>query len=200
MNGFHHNAVKRRPRKSRDNRARSPEEIIVYIGRKVSRTRRDKTVAKVFNAIAIPKWYYFTLKSYGEPFKYHECMTKRYSRPALLRLFGISSSTLLAWVKSGIMPEPIMRVSGTSNERQYWFYHQVQPVYVWYMHMRSRGITEIHKKAYVAEIEVLQRHIRKQEVLFLRRAGHTVINDYEAVAGKYGVFWDTVDNTKGVEN
>lgn len=193
MDGFRVAAAKRNTATKRlryNGRNRKPEELKVYLGRKVARTKRGKSVTKAFKALAIPNWYRYSLRKYGEPFVYHGCLTKRYSRKSLFILFSISHMTLSRWVRDGLMPEPMLRVARPGGgESIYWLYHQVQPVYVWYHHMRSRGIKVIKPTFYPEEMKLLRRQLRKLEALFLQRAGHTIVSDYESFAGKYGVLW-----------
>jgi len=178
-------------------RGRSPEELKIYTGRYIARTQRGKAFSKTYKALAIAPWLRFTMLKLGEPFIYHGTVTKRYSAPKMRKLFNISHDALWRMVKSGVLPEPMVRVKGDrTGERVYWLYHQVQPVYTWVMHMRARGIVKFNAPKYKEERAILHRQLRRAEKRFLKLAGHPINEDYEAMVGRYGVLW--INDKEGV--
>jgi hypothetical protein len=167
----------------------SPDDISIYPSRSVATTERGALVSKTFNSLAIPYRLRFSFKKLGKPFDYQGVMTKIYDVPALLALFQVNRSTLYAWIGNGYLPEPALRLSGY-NERKFWFYHQVQPLFVWYCHMKARGIRyPCSKKTYPKEFKVLQRLLRMQERRWYTRLGLEYQDPYRFRCGKFGVIW-----------
>lgn len=105
----------------------------------------------------------------------------------LCKLFVINRVTLFRWVEKGVMPEPFIKVRrGDYDEKTLWFYHQVQPVYVWYIHLRSRGIQRVAANDSCL-FPVLQRNLSRSRIRFEKLLGVEQVDQYLVEAGKYGV-------------
>jgi hypothetical protein len=170
----------------------SPDSLNVYPSKNVSLTVRVKLVSKSFNSFAIPYRLSFSLKAWDKPFNYQGVFIKRYDLLPVISLLGIERDTLYYWINKGIFPAPIMVLHGV-KDKQYWFYHQVQPMYVWYHHMKARGISRIDTKGVQEDIKALKRLQLSQERRWFKRLGIEHIDAYTQKAGKFGVIWLTED-------
>lgn len=165
----------------------APEDIAIYPSKTVAVTGRGNTVSKTFNAIAIPKRLRYSLKAWGQPFTYQGIVTKRYDVPAMLAMFGVGRATIYAWIKAGYLPEAFIRVSG-KTEKVYWLYHQVQPMYVWYHHMKARGIRNpCLIRSYPKEHKQLKALQRISDRRWHKLLGIEYQDKYAYFFGKFGV-------------
>jgi len=171
-----------------------PDDAKIYVSKMPAsaRTFRGEVVARQLNAIAIPEWWKVTFKKNGAPFKYNGYMTRRYTLTSFTRMLGIGSVTFYSWRKAGYVPEPFLTLQGANGQNTYyWLYHQVQPVFSWYMHMKSRGVVNISSKRDAKALRELHRMKRQAEKRFLAKLGEDYIDPYVKKAGKYGVIWKT---------
>jgi hypothetical protein len=148
-----------------------------------SKKAQLQVVSRGFNALKISDRQRFTLKAYGKPFNYQGVMTKRYDVPALEKLFFVSSRTIHSWVEKGLLQEPMLVLSYA--RKRLWFYHQVQPLYVWYWHIRSRR--ERMRDLPEADLKVLKRMQRFSDIRWHKLIGVEWHDPYREKAGKYGV-------------
>lgn len=167
--------------------ALNPEKISIYPSNKVPK-RAKKTISRLFNSFEISDRARFTLRAYGIPFNYQGIVTKSYSTKTVLKLFHISYSTLYKWLQNGILPSAFVKLEIHNGVfKNYWFYHQVQPVYSWYMHMCARGIERIKPEYYLEEMDILKRLLIAQEKRWYAKLGVRYPNLYADMCGKYGV-------------
>lgn len=167
-------------------RHRDPATLPFYSSKKAT----SQVVSAGYNALAISDRQRFTLKKYGKPFNYQGVMTKRYDLAALCRLFVASHMTIYAWMKIGYLPEPQITIA---NKKRMWMYHQVQPFYVWYWHVRNRRATL--KGVTAEEYAILQRMQKYSDMRWHRLLGVEYDDPYVKVAGKYGVIYDKETTT-----
>lgn len=160
----------------------APTDIEPYLSNKAV----DNPVSKYFNAYKLSDRQRFTLKAYGKPFNYQGVMTKRYDMAALLKLFFVNRRTLYDWMEKGYLPEPMFKIV-QKPIRVFWLYHQIQPFYVWYWHLRARGL----KTASVTtkDYQLLLRMLISQERRWYRMLGIEYHDPYRRTAGKYGVIY-----------
>lgn len=160
-----------------------PAALRIYSSKKAA----NSPISKHFNAYRITDRQRFTLKAYGKPFNYQGVMTKRYDIPALLKLFFVHRDTLYRWMRKGYFPEPAIKLAKPA--KVYWLYHQIQPVYVWYWHLRSRGMSMLNVTE--QDYKLLLRMLLSQEKRWYQRLGIEYIDPYRRTAGKYGVIYLT---------
>ncbi len=85
------------------------------------------------------------------------------------------------------MPRPMVVVANSIDaERSYWFYHQVQPVFIWYMYLRSRGIKRIAADDNCRFSELVK-NLKRSQIRFEKLLGIEQIDEYTLIAGNYGV-------------
>jgi hypothetical protein len=179
-------------RRSREEQ-RDPAQLGIYPQRKVTNA---KLVRADLNAIRPSDRLMYRLKVYGAPFSYQGVRTLRYQPSALERLLGMTRQSIRHYVEVGIAPEPAIIVRGSNGliTDYFWLHHQVRPLYVWLLMMRSRGIEKISHRHHAAEIKVLQGMLRQQERLFYRKLGEDYMHPFHVLAGKYGVVWKITKN------
>lgn len=140
------------------------------------------------NAIETGKRDVYRLRASGVAMSINGTVTLSYSAHKLCRLFDISLRTFNYWISKSIIDIPEITVEG-KNTHRLWLYHQVQPVFVWYMHLRARGIQNIVPRFHQEELKALARMKRSYLRIWYKRQGIPFIDDYEKYGGKYGVFW-----------
>jgi hypothetical protein len=165
-----------------------PAEINIYPSKRPPKNAR-KTISRYFNSFEISDRARFSLRAYGVPFSWQGVVTKSYSTKTMLKLFNINKATLYRWVKEGIMPEAAvkLKVQGKEIYRNTWLYHQVQPVYIWYMHMSARGMKRLIVASNQDEVNVLRRLLIAQEKRWLAKLGVEYIDSHVKKCGKFGV-------------
>jgi hypothetical protein len=167
-------------------RDRDPEALQFYPSKNPKTVSGGKAVSRKFNSLALPYRYQFLLKAYGKPFKYQGVVTKQYTVKTLMLLFGVSERTLRRWVEFGVLEAPFITLKGQHRtERSYWFYHQVQPVYSWFLHLKARGLqVSITDECKFSLLRTNKRRARRR---FEQLLGIEEVDEYTKIAGKYGV-------------
>lgn len=173
-------------------KGRDPAGLEIYPSKnpETARASNGQTYSPAFNAIAIPRRLVITLKAVGKPFKYQGVVTKSYDTETMLALFAIHRATLFRLVEKELLEAPFITIDTPVGRRKVWFYHQVQPFYVWYMHMKARGYTHLKFGKDSKELALLRRMRHNAEVRFMRMLGVEYVDPYTEKAGKYGVLPD----------
>ena len=186
------------------NRARkeelSPDDLSIY-NTKIpanAMTAREETVSRAYNALAIPQKDRYTLFKYGKTFNYHGYRTRSYTYTDLEKMFGVLRPTLYAWKRKGILRPPAVIIKTHLYSQPIWFYHQIQPLYVFYRHERHRSSGRRHIRFSTEGLRELHKRLLIQETVYLKQSGQpsrleTKRDKYLAQCGRYGVIWITVD-------
>lgn len=168
-----------------------PDDASIYMSRVADDIRKPHVKTITMNAITIPEWMRVSLMKTGKIFRHNGVTTRYYTSTTICALLRINKATFSRWRASGLVPEPYVYVQRDGPRIGYWLYHQVQPLYSWYMHMRSRGIKNIVNAYHEKEIRKLRHLYKLAEKRFMARLGEDYVDPYIKEAGRYGVVWIT---------
>lgn len=166
----------------------SPDDFEFYNAKRPSKYR-PHTYAHIYSSYHMSDREMFTLKKYGKPFFYYNVFFRRYGMPALKKLFNTSHTRIHAMINRGLLPEPFMIVERTNGMKErFWLYHQVFPVYQWYLALRHRGLAAyIPRNMERVDILVLKHRLHVAQRAFERKLSVDKVDKYTEIAGKYGV-------------